>query len=264
MLVELLRLYSELIYFQFQHTNHSDYLKQWESFWSNVRLTGPQGQVVWDSDPSLAGAGDLRRFKRHMNPDLPLVDVGCGNGRQTRFLKQHFARVIGIDVSPSAISKAQQESRCVGNLEFRVLDATNRKEIAAFHNDLGDVNVYTRGVMHVMQKRDRARMAANLRVMLGNRGCLYQIEVSPRAIKQFVSLSGKSRLDLLKHARNIARHRIRSAGFDLATSGIYSPEDWNIIEHGQDAIHTIPLAGGVHASIPANYVLLRPRLDRPA
>jgi len=39
--------------------------------------------------------------------DLPVADLGCGNGRQTMFLGQHFTTVIGTDISPAAIEQAR-------------------------------------------------------------------------------------------------------------------------------------------------------------
>lgn len=36
------------------------------------------------------------------------MDIGCSNGRQTRFFAQHFSKVIGVDVSEAAIALARK------------------------------------------------------------------------------------------------------------------------------------------------------------
>ncbi|MBV7334794.1 hypothetical protein KFU94_42460 [Chloroflexi bacterium TSY] len=98
-----------------------------------------------------------------------------------------------------------------------------------------------------------------MKILLGEQGCLYQIEVGPSAVKHFMALPKESRFTLLQHMRDIVRHGINPSGFDPAADDGYAQEDWSIIKQGQDAIHTIPLAGGIQAKVPANYVLLRPK-----
>jgi ubiquinone/menaquinone biosynthesis C-methylase UbiE len=47
------------------------------------------------------------------------LDFGCGIGRLTRALKEHFDRCVGVDISPSMVNRARQlNPRC----EFSVLD----------------------------------------------------------------------------------------------------------------------------------------------
>src|SRR5919204_5371673 len=48
------------------------------------------------------------------------VEVGCGPGRQTRYLAQRFDRVIGVDVSPRMIEFARDEASAP-NVEYRVV-----------------------------------------------------------------------------------------------------------------------------------------------
>lgn len=43
----------------------------------------------------------------HADPALPVVDVGCGNGRFTRALA---ARSVGTDLSANAGARAREES----------------------------------------------------------------------------------------------------------------------------------------------------------
>src|ERR1043166_1649148 len=86
-------------------TTANRYLTSWENYWST--LSGTPGEVFWVADPVHAAQQDLERFQRDADPQLPLIDLGCGNGRQTRFLADHFFKVIGIEISPAAVEIAQ-------------------------------------------------------------------------------------------------------------------------------------------------------------
>ena len=39
-----------------------------------------------------------------------VLDIGCGNGRQTRFLARHFQKVVGVDISAAAVELARRET----------------------------------------------------------------------------------------------------------------------------------------------------------
>ena len=74
----------------------------WDQFWGSVRATGPRGDVLWDSGDDHEMLGYVEQLKRQLNPDLPIVDVGCGNGTFSRRLAAHFPHVLGVDVSPAS------------------------------------------------------------------------------------------------------------------------------------------------------------------
>ena len=76
----------------------------WQSYWGS--LSGASGEAFWDSDPAFGAAIDLPRFETLADHALPLVDVGCGNGTQTRFFSRDFRRVVGVDVSEEAVAHA--------------------------------------------------------------------------------------------------------------------------------------------------------------
>src|SRR3954452_20138455 len=103
----------------------------WERYWSSVRRTGPDGEVLWDADQPEETAAVLAQFRAHADLSLPLVDLGCGNGRQARALTELFDPVLGVDASASAIERAQREtaeaagsvdSAKARNVQFRIAD----------------------------------------------------------------------------------------------------------------------------------------------
>src|SRR5579864_9450555 len=83
-----------------------DQKKAWDRFWGKVTRTGPSGHVLWDagSDDELATLTTC--VLDRMDKSLPVVDIGCGNGRFSRFFARHFPRVLGVDVSANAIARA--------------------------------------------------------------------------------------------------------------------------------------------------------------
>lgn len=260
-LLKSIRLLSHVLYFRLKHGNPGEVDRHWENYWRTIEKTGSDGQVLWDSEPERASAEDLARFQSYMDPSLPLVDLGCGNGRQTRFLAKHFPRVIGTDVSTSALAKASQETPPGSSIEFRRLDALRPEQARALHGELGDVNIYMRGVLHVTQQRDRPRFVESLATLLGERGTLYQIELSVRALDYFRTLPGDSPSGLPQHVHNVLRTGAASVGFDVQDRPLVYPDsDWQVIAHGEDVtIKTVTLAHGEEGRVPANYLVLRRR-----
>ncbi|HEU4523122.1 MAG TPA: class I SAM-dependent methyltransferase, partial [Thermoanaerobaculia bacterium] len=68
----------------------------------------------------------LARYERHFGtlPRTRALDHGCGVGRLTLPLADHFASVLGLDVSPSMVSEAQRNAHqlSVKNVEFGLAD----------------------------------------------------------------------------------------------------------------------------------------------
>ena len=254
------KLYGNLIRYQITSKSTRDYSGQWNSYWSTVDQTGINGEVLWDNAPRHASEEDLMRFTEYMDDDLPILDLGCGNGRQSRFLAQHFSQVIGVDVSANATQQAQQESATTTNVTFRVFDGTDPAQAQALHDEFGDVNIYMRGVFHVIQKPDRANFVASLQTLLGQMGTLYQIELTSAALTYFRTLPGDSPSGLPKLLHKVVEHGITPIGFELDdVDRLFRQDDWRILDQGQNVtINTVPLSHGHEGHVPANYLVLRP------
>jgi len=263
-LMSSMRFYTNLLFFRLKSGNPREYHRQWDNYWQTIHKTGADGEVLWDSAPETAAADDLARFGKHFDPDLPVLELGCGNGRQSRFLARHFKKVVGIDVSEAAIALAKRETRPEEtNVEFRVGDATHPDEAAALHAELGDMNVYIRTVMHVVQRADRPAFVQGLETLLGRRGTLYQIELSLGALSYFKTLPGSSPSGLPALVHSVVRHGVAPIGFDAQDRRAFYPDErWECLAEGTDAvIHTVVLEHGEEGLVPAYYQLNRPRRD---
>jgi SAM-dependent methyltransferase len=256
-----IRLYSRLLYYTVTNPGPRQYRAQWDNFWGSIERTGAGGDVLWDIVPERAVAEDFARMREYMVPSLPLIDVGCGNGRQTRFLAQQGGRVIGVDVSANAVSLASSESRDINNVGFRVLDVTKPDQAAALHTEIGDVNIYIRGVVHAIQKQDRPAVERSLATLLGEKGTLYQIELSTEALTYFRTLPGDSPSGLPRLLHRVVRFGIRPVGFNLIDRASLFPDSrWSLLASGEDiTINTVTLSHGEEGHVPASFVIVRPR-----
>jgi SAM-dependent methyltransferase len=227
-------------------------MNDWETYWEGIKKTGDEGQVFWDDASESASAEDLHRFINYMDPALPLLDLGCGNGRKARFFARHFRKVIGADVSLSAIRLAELETIDERNVEYRVFDALDATNAIALHQEFGDLNIYMRGVLHVIERPDRGKFVSNLEILLGGKGVLYQVEASPKFMLEVLSMPVEVVMSLPK---------VWHVGFKIEERARVYPDDrWIVIDEGRDiAISTIPLADGNKATMPGNYLLLRKR-----
>jgi SAM-dependent methyltransferase len=157
----------------------SSYRDAWEGFWREA--PDDQGGVFWDAEPALTAGPHLALFEAHLtDPGLPMVDLGCGNGTQTRFLADRFPHVVGTDLSAAALDHARRADPA-GQATYRELDAGDKTETETLHAELGDANVYMRGVLHQAQPDDRQLLVSGIATLLGERGRAFLVELSEAA-----------------------------------------------------------------------------------
>ncbi|WP_338932437.1 class I SAM-dependent methyltransferase [Streptomyces netropsis] len=157
------------------------YSKAWEGFWEET--SGVPGEAIWDADPALTAVPHLALLEPYLDPALPIVDLGCGNGTQTRFLATRFPRALGVDLSRAAVEHARRSSGAAGDrgAEFEQLDLVDTADVRALHGRLGDCNVYMRAVIHQSDPQDRAAVAEAVAELVGTRGRGFVVELRGRA-----------------------------------------------------------------------------------
>ncbi|MEU5682655.1 class I SAM-dependent methyltransferase [Streptomyces venezuelae] len=157
----------------------SRYRAAWEGFWREA--PDEPGAVFWDAEPILTAGLHLALFEPHMTAvGLPVVDLGCGNGTQTRFLADRFPRVLGVDLSAAALEHARRADPA-DQVDFRELDAVEKSEAEQLHAEIGDANIYMRGVLHQCDPADRQPLLDSIATLLGERGRAFVVEPSEAA-----------------------------------------------------------------------------------
>lgn len=224
-------------------------LTSWEGFWST--LSGTSGEIFWDADPAHAAQQDLALFQGYADPQLPLIDLGCGNGTQTRFLADHFAKVIGTEIS--------QTNNAAPNISYRILDVLCPSDAQTLHDEIGDANLYMRTVLHQLSPADQATAIQSIELLLGMKGILYLVELSSAAepyfaqlIKQYGPPPGLARV--FQH--DITPGMLNENDLEV----LFPPGRFTLLRTGKSRIHTVhTLPTGEVAKVPAFYAILRRR-----
>ncbi|GAA1387011.1 class I SAM-dependent methyltransferase [Kitasatospora putterlickiae] len=233
------------------------YREAWEGFWRDA----PEGEgaVIWDAEPALTAERHLALFAPHLaDPRLPLVDLGCGSGTQTRFLAGRFDRVLGADLSAAAVELARR-SDPGERAAYERLDATDPAAVRALRDRIGDANVYVRGVIHQSEPADRRPVAEAVATLLGDRGRAFLVELSEAAKGVLGGLAGgpagpppKLRPVL---AHGLAPAEVADAAFDdlLHAAGL------TVLASGELPLSTTEYTpGGERIELPAHWVAVAP------
>ena len=239
--------------------------RAWERYWSGIRRTGAGGDVLWDAASADEHERVLARILARMDTSLPMVDVGCGNGRFSRLFAAHVPRVLGVDISPAAVEMARAESRGAGNVEYRVLDVSVPGVGRELARELGEVNVFMRGVFHVLDAGQRARVVDNLAEILGRRGAVYCMETNYEGdpLDQLVA-QGATMTRLPEPIRKCIAAGIRPPSHfgDAEVREFFPSPAWETLESGPLVIHGLPLTtADEFEPIPGFYAIVRQRTN---
>lgn len=226
------------------------YRDSWDNFWRDVATT--TGEVFWDSDPTQAIERELPLFQQRIDASLPLIDLGCGTGRQTRALGEHFSRVLGLDVAEEAIVGARQlHGR--DHVDFRVFDVLEPAAASRLHAEIGDANVYVRAVLHQLRAAHRRPAVETLTTLLGARGQAFVVELSPLAEALFASLGRELGGPPPKLAR-VFQHGIVPAALAAGEiPGLFAECGFHVALAAQSSIVTTqPLPNGQMIEVPCD------------
>lgn len=121
----------------------------------------------------------LDRLVPMIEPEMRILDVGCGGGQFALRLAERFPEVeiVGVDLSPGQVARARRRARGLPRLSFREGSALDLP-FAAAEFDL----VYSLGSLkhwlnpeHGLRECARvAKLGARLFVVEGDRGCRHE------------------------------------------------------------------------------------------
>jgi SAM-dependent methyltransferase len=235
--------------------------KAWDVYWRDVRRTGPDGHVLWDTGDPRESDEVLAHLRAHADAALPIVDVGCGNGRFSRLFAKHFPRVVAGDVSAHAITRARAESAGVDRVAFRDLDISAPGVGAAVHRELGsDANVFMRGVLHVLDPKKRATAVDNLAAILGEAGTVYLSEtnIDGDPLDHLV-LQGATATSMPDPLRRCIAAGIRppSRFGENEIRSYFPTARWRVLASGPATMYTVPLTGREIEPIASYFAVIR-------
>ncbi|WP_026532029.1 class I SAM-dependent methyltransferase [Arthrobacter sp. H41] len=235
--------------------------KAWEGYWSRVQQTGAGGEVLWDSASDTEWNQYEGFARKHMDLALPVVDVGCGNGTFTRRLAGVFPLALGIDVARSAVERAELESAGMSRTGYRTGDFTMAGTGAAIRAECGPVNVFVRGVLHVLRKEQQRALARNLADLVGGTGKVLLTETNfrgnPLAYLQSLGATPGDIPEQLERAISGIPVPGRFGAGERAAA--FPAEDWHVDEEGPVTIEAVTMTSGGPTAIPGYYAMLSRR-----
>jgi SAM-dependent methyltransferase len=233
----------------------------WDRYWAGIAQTGAHSEVLWDSGSDHELLGYAHLLQRHLDPTLPIVDVGCGHGSFTRALAPFFPEAIGVDVSAHAVVRARNESAGIGNVTYLVRDMTQPGAGAGLAGST-DANVFIRGVLHVLEPAKQLALVDSLRELVGTRGAIFLAETNFQGSPvEYVTHLGATRGDIPAPLERAIRGLPMPGHFGPAECRrVLPPEAWELVEEGPTTIETNPMTGDAAASrVPGYFAVLKPR-----
>jgi tellurite methyltransferase len=110
-------------------------------------------RYIWGTEPS----SFARQVARLLTPGARILDLGCGEGRDSVFFATEGFDVVGADVSRAGIAKGRRLAAARGaRVRWLVADMARLTDAADF--DL----VYSCGAIHYVPRRQRARLFGRL------------------------------------------------------------------------------------------------------
>lgn len=249
----------------------------WDRYWARVKATGAQGEVLWDSGGDHELLGYAKSLKQHLDPELPVLDIGCGNGTFTRWLAGNFPAAVGVDISSHAVERARSETTGITNVSFLTMDMTRPHVGTAVaaeayagspgmlnpgtHNaDRPEVNVFLRGVLHVLDEADQAALARNIKDLVGVRGRVFLAETDFQGnAVDYVSHLGATLRSIPAPLESAIRGLPMPGHFGAPERRRTFPDsEWEVLDEGATFIETVPLQdASTPKLIPGYYAALR-------
>jgi SAM-dependent methyltransferase len=232
--------------------------RAWERYWSTVRSMGPDGEVLWDTGQPAEFELAAAQLRRHADLTLPIVDLGCGSGRQAGLLTALAPRVVGIDGSAAAISHARRNAPGV---DFRVADIAEPGLGRRLAAELGETNVHIRGVLHVIDDDQRRTVVDTVAALLGGRGTLYLCETNHAGdALDYLVAQGARATRLPAVVDRLVRSGVRAPRHfgPAELSESFPPPEWQVLATGPTVLYGVPVQpGGALQHIPALFAVLR-------
>ncbi|MFF4398977.1 class I SAM-dependent methyltransferase [Streptomyces sp. NPDC001480] len=231
-----------------------NYRNNWESYWRET--SDARGEAIWDADPSLSAAPHSELLLPYADTTRTIVDLGCGNGTQTRYLATRFTRAVGVDLSHAAIEHARRAADG-DTAEFQQLDLTDTEAVRALHTRLGDSNVYMRAVIHQSEPEARAAVAAAVAELIGTLGRAFVVELTSGS-RQVLRRASADPDGPPPKLRRVFQHGLKPADAnDEEIPKLLDEAGLTILADGETTLpQTEHMADGTLIDLPAHWFVL--------
>jgi SAM-dependent methyltransferase len=180
----------------------------------------------WDEDEFFAtGREEARNVVtrlRELRPDLPAgaaLDFGCGVGRVTLALADHFERVVGVDIAAGMIERARAYARTRGCASCSFVHNAH-PDLAPFPGETFDL-VYSNIVLQHMEPSDAlAYVAEFLRVVAPHGLVLFQLPEPPPPTRLRARLRRRSPAFVRRRYDALALRRLYGRGPVMEMHGV--------------------------------------------
>jgi SAM-dependent methyltransferase len=120
--------------------------KYWENFYSVANIKIPSQFCIL--------------FANEISKEIPVIEFGCGNGRDSIFLAQNGYNVYAVDASNVAIDKCKDETKLMKNIIFLQGNVSNESVVKKVFNTAREENtgkpvtVYSRFFIHSINEEE--------------------------------------------------------------------------------------------------------------
>ena len=156
-----------------------------DPFWAVLAAPDKKGNRWQVDDFFKTGADEITALMDYVaSLDTPVarhraLDFGCGPGRLSQALSDHFARVDGVDISPSMIELARGFNRCPDRCEYHTLSGD---DLQLFASRSFDFIYTTMTLQHLKPRYTKRYLAEFLRVLRPDGLLIFQLPSRPATL----------------------------------------------------------------------------------
>ncbi len=162
-----------------------DFLGRSDPLWAIMSQSDKKGNK-WDIDEFfLIGVSDINAVFDHLQalniriPTGKALDFGCGVGRLTQALADHFEEVHGVDISPSMIDTALKYNRKGQKCQYHLNEANHLK---IFIDNSFDFIYSGITLQHIPSRYSKVYIAEFLRILSPDGILVFDLPSEPRGI----------------------------------------------------------------------------------
>jgi len=134
------------------------------------------------------------------------LDFGCGVGRLTQAISDHFDEAVGVDIAPSMIQKAKQLNKRRKNCTFIVNDEINLKKFSDNSFDFIYSNIT---LQHMKQDYAKAYLKEFMRILSPKGLLVFQLPSEPANTLKGLLIRFLPFVILTKLRRNMEMYSIK-------------------------------------------------------